>query len=119
MKLIFKRATSFGTTHANKDLLSFALKTLIYIIAALILGVYTDKLVLKCRANKVFGKEIVYYILLQTAINIATFYLLIIFFPDFMHEFQTTVSGVYFVTLYFSMQENYTSMLKRYMSIFF
>lgn len=119
MPQIFKRATSFGTTRARKDLLSFALKTLIYIIVALILGDFTDRLVLKCRTNKVFGKNIFYYILLQTAINIVTLYVFKKFFPEFMREFQTTVSGIYFVTLYFEMQTNYIVMLKRYMNIFF
>lgn len=116
--LIFTRATDFGTVRSRKDLFSFTLKTFIYIIVALILGDYTDKIVLKCRTNKVFGENMRYYILLQTTINILTLYLFILFFPGFMSEFQSTMPGVYFVTLYFGMQTNYMSMLKKFMNTF-
>lgn len=118
MKLFLKRVTSFGTTNARKDFLSFTFKTIIYILVALILGHYTDKIVLKCRTNKIFGKNILYYILLQTAINIVTLYLLILLFPSFISEFQTTISGLYFVTLYFAIQKDYITMLQQYMNRF-
>lgn len=87
-----------------------------YIIPALILGNYTDIAVQKIKMNKLFGVGIIYYILFQTIINIVTLYLFILFLPKFMSEFQSTVSGGYFIVLYFGMQTNYINMLKKYMN---
>jgi undecaprenyl pyrophosphate phosphatase UppP len=118
MKLskIIDRTTDFGTLRSRNDLLSFTLKILVYIIPAVIIGHFIDIAVKKYRNNNVFGKNIIYYILLQTIFNIAILYLFILFLPRFMSEFQTTVSGGYFIALYFSMQTNYIDMLKGYMN---
>ena len=118
MKLskIIDRTTDFGTLRSRNDLLSFTLKIMIYIIPAVILGHFTDIAIKKIRTHNVFGKVIIYYILLQTIFNIVTLYLFILFLPKFTREFQTTVSGVYFIVLYFSIQPNYIDMLKEYMN---
>ncbi len=118
MKLhkIIDRSTDFGTLRSRNDIFSFTLKILMYIIPALILGNYTDKYVQKIKMNKIFGTQIIYYILFQTMINIITLYLFILFLPKFMSEFQSTVSGGYFIVLYFGMQTNYINMLKKYMN---
>lgn len=118
MKLfkIIDRTTDFGTIRSRNDLFSFTMKIFIYIIPAVILGHFTDISVKKFRINKVFGKDILYYILFQTIFNIVTLYLFILFLPKFMSEFQTTLSGGYFIVLYFSMQTNYIDMLKEYMN---
>lgn len=113
---IIQRATDFGTVSSRKDLLSFALKITIYIIPSVILGHFTDIAIKKIKTHNVFGKVIIYYILLQTILNIITLYLFILFLPKFTSEFQTTVSGGYFSVLYFSMQPNYIDMLKEYMN---
>lgn len=120
MKLskIIDRTTDFGTIRSRNDLLSFTLKIMVYIIPAVILGHFTDIVVKKNRIDNVLGKNIIYYILLQTIINIVTLYLFILFLPRFMSEFQTTISGGYFIVLYFSMQTNYIDMLKEYMTSF-
>lgn len=39
---IFERATDFGTFRSRDNFFSFAIKTMLYIIPALILGTYTD-----------------------------------------------------------------------------
>jgi hypothetical protein len=114
---IIDRATDFGTLRSRNDLLSFTLKIMVYIIPAVILGHSTDITVKKNRTHNVFGKDIIYYILLQTIINIVTLYLFILFLPRFMSEFQNTISGGYFIVLYFSMQTNYIDMLKEYMNL--
>jgi hypothetical protein len=118
MKLskIIDRATDFGTLRSRNDLLSFTLKIMIYIIPAVILGHFTDIYIKKIRSDNLLGKKvIIYYILLQTIFNIVTLYLFILFLPKFTNEFQTTISGGYFIVLYFSMQSNYIDMLKEYM----
>jgi len=113
---IIDRATDFGTLRSRNDLLSFTLQMMIYIVPAVILGHFTDIAIKKIKSDNVFGKVIINYILLQTMFNIVTLYSFILFLPKFMSEFQTTLSGLYFTALYFSMQPNYIDMLKEYMN---
>ena len=117
MKLskIIDQTTDFGTRRSRNDFLSFALKIIIYIIPAIILGNFIDTNIKKKRTHKVFGKGIIYYILLQTIINIVTLYLFILLLPKYTSEFQMTISGGSFIVLYFSMQPNYIDMLKEFM----
>lgn len=115
---IIDRTTDFGTLRSRNDLLSFSLKIMIYIIPAVILGHFADIFIKNNRIHNVFGKDVIYYILLQTVLNILTLYVFILFFPRFMSEFQTTISGGYFIVLYFSMQNNYINMWKEYMNSF-
>jgi len=121
MKLsqIIDRTTDFGTRRSRNDLLSFTLKIIIYIIPSVILGHFTDIIIKKIRDHNVFGKVVIYYILLQTIFNIVTLYLFILLLPQFTSEFQMTVSGGYFSVLYFSMQPKYIDMIKEYMKSLF
>ncbi len=89
---------------------------MVYIVPAVILGHSTDIAVKKMRFDKVFGEVTIYYILFQTLFNIVTLYLFILFLPNFMSEFQQTISGGYFIVLYFGMQTNYIDMLKEYIA---
>lgn len=120
MKLntIVQRSTSFGTMCSRKDVISFILKIMIYIIPAILLGDFIDKFVKKQTKNKKLGKNIINYILLQTIMNILVFYSFILFFPEYLNEFQSTMPGLYFITMYFGMQTNYMSMIKQYMNVF-
>lgn len=65
-----------------------------------------------------FGKNAFFYILLQTMLNIVTLYFFIVCLPNYMSEFQKTISGGYFIILYFGMQTNYIIMLKEYIRIY-
>ena len=56
---IIDRTTDFGTLRSRNDLLSFALKIMIYIIPAVILGHFTDIFVQINRTHNVFGKDII------------------------------------------------------------
>jgi hypothetical protein len=118
MKLIeiIHRSTDFGTLRSRNDLLSFTLKIILYIIPAVILGDFTDIAVKNMKIHKKLGEDIIHYILFQTMVNILTLYLFVLFLPSFMSEFQRTVSGGYFIVLYFGMQINYLDMLKEFMN---
>ena len=99
-------------------LLSFILKILMYIIPAIILGHYTDVIVKKMRTRETLGDTKLYYILFQSLISIVTLYIFVIFLPDFTREFQSTISGGYFIVLYFGMQTEYMKMIKHLMNSF-
>lgn len=120
MKLnkIIDRSTDFGTFRSRNDLISFTLKIIFYIIPALILGHSTDIVVQKMMNYNSLGNDIIYYILFQTMLNIVTLYLFILCLPKFISEFQVTISGGYFIVLYFGMQTNYIVLLKKYMNWF-
>lgn len=60
--------------------------------------------------------HIMYYIFIQTIMNIVILYLFILVLPRFISEFQRTISAGYFVVMYFSMQTNYIIMIKEYMN---
>ena len=118
MKLhnIIHRATDFGTFRSKENFFSFTLKCLFYIIPAVILGNYTDILIQKIQINKKLGINTLYYILLQTLIIISTLYLILIFFNDYIREFQLTLAGSFFVVLYFGIQTNYINMIKEFIN---
>ena len=66
--------------------------------------------------NKILGTFHIYYILLQTFLIIITLYIFVIFFEDYLNEFQETIAGAYFVVLYFGIQTNYMFMLREFMN---
>ena len=113
---IFNKATNFGTFHYRHNIFSFILRLLFYIIPAIILGYYTDIFVKIIEINKIFGTFNFYYILLQTFLIILTLYIFVIFFEDYLNEFQETTAGAFFVVLYFGIQTNYMLMLREFMN---
>jgi hypothetical protein len=116
IKNIFKLATDFGTFNSREHYVAFALKCLFYIIPAVIVGNYTDITVIKLKEYNIFGDNLIIYIIIQTFIIITTFYLIIIFLSDFTSEFQLTLSGGFFIVLYFGMQTNYIHMIHAFIN---
>ena len=113
---VFGRATSFGTLRARENFLSFALKCSFYILPAVILGNFTDIAVQKIKNNKLMGDALIPYIILQTMTVITTLYLLLRLAPTYINEFQFTMSGGFFIVLYFGLQTNYIDMIKVYLN---
>jgi hypothetical protein len=54
MKDIFKRETDFGSTRSRENFFSFTLKFIFYIIPAVLLGNYTDRIVQTIKENNIF-----------------------------------------------------------------
>lgn len=112
---IIQRATEFGTFRAEDNFFSFISKILFFIVPAVILGHYTDVIVKKLKKDKVLGDTVLYYILLQTFIVVATIYLFAVYVSDYAREFQMTLAGSFFIVLYFNIQTNYIVMIQEYM----
>ena len=110
-----QRATDFGTFRSRKNFFSFALKCVFYIVPAIILGNYTDVAIRKIQTN---NEDVLYYILLQTFVIIATLYIFLQFLTKYTNEFQVTIAGGFFAVLYFGMQTNYIVMIQEYMGSF-
>ena len=117
MKLfnILEKATDFGTFRSRSHLFSFTLKIIFYILPAVILGHFTDMTIENMKKRETLGKNSLNYIIFQTVVNIVTLYLFVLL-TDFTSEFQQTMSGGYFIVLYFGMQTNYIYMIKDYMN---
>jgi hypothetical protein len=113
---IFERGSDFGKFRSRENLYSFTLKCIFYIIPAIILGIYTDVTIRRIKKNKVLGDNILYYILLQTLINIATLYVFLILLVNYTSEFQVTIAGGFYSVLYFGIQTNYILMIKEYIN---
>lgn len=114
---ILERATDFGTFRSRNNFFSFALKIMLYIIPALMLGTYTDTTIQIMHAYKTLGDNIFYYVLLQTFVILVTQYFFLSFLSKFASEFQKTIAGGYFFVLYFGIQTNYICMLKKYIEV--
>lgn len=112
---IIQRATDFGTFRSQDNFVSFTLKILFYIIPAVILGNYTDRIIETLQKNKSLGENTLYYIMLQTLLILVSLYLILVFLSDFMSEIQVTIAGSYFIVLYFGIQTNYIHMIQEYM----
>lgn len=111
---ILQQATEFGTLRSRDNFVSFTLKIMFYIIPAIVLGNYTDVLIKTLKHDDALGSSPLYYILLQTLLITATMYLIIVYLPEYISEFQVTIAGGYFLVLYFGMQTNYIDMIKEY-----
>jgi hypothetical protein len=115
---IIKVATEFGTFRSREHFLAFASKCLFYIIPAVVLGNFTDSVVQRIKDNYPVVDYVLFYILLQTFIIISTLYLIVKLLTGYASEFQLTLSGSFFVVLYFGMQTNYINMIKEYSNNF-
>jgi flagellar biosynthesis component FlhA len=96
--------------------LSFTLNCIVHIIPAVILGNYTDIFIQRIKKDKKLGDNILYYILLQTLIIIATLYLFLLFITVYTNDFVVTLYGEFFIVLYFSVQTDYIHMIKDYIT---
>jgi hypothetical protein len=111
-----KQGTDFGKFHRKENLFSFILKCLFYIIPAVLLGNSTDTTIQILKKEKIFGKNNLHYILLQTFINITTLYIILFLLYAYSSEFQVTLEGGFFSVLYFGMQTEYINMMKEYIN---
>jgi hypothetical protein len=102
--------------YSHHNFFLFALKCIVHIIPAIILGNYTDIIVQRIKKDKKLGDNILYYILLQTLIIIATLYLFLLFITIYTNDFVVTLYGEFFIVLYFSIQTDYIHMIKEYIA---
>jgi hypothetical protein len=101
----------FGKKHHGHPI-PFTIKFLSLAIPGAFLGHYTDQLVLKAQRLEVFGKLHLPYLSLQLALWIVIFYSLFVFAPGYTKEFQWSIAGIFFITLFFSVQDNFVKNLQ-------
>lgn len=113
---IFKYATHFGTQDSRKNFFAFGLHCIFYIVPAIVVGNYTDIIIQYIKPDDEMGDYLLLFILLQTFINIATLYIILMFLNKYTSEIQVSLAGGFFSVLYFGMQPNYIYMLQQYMN---
>lgn len=88
----------------NSFLIFFLDTIFIYIIPAIILGHHIDRIIFYMKKNKTFGKFTIVYIIIQLFLNLIILYILFKLLPLYSMELQSTLSGLFFVALFFNMQ---------------
>ena len=101
----------FGKKHHGHPI-SFIIRFLFLAIPGAFLGHYADQLILKTQRLKLLGSLIVPYVFLQMFLWIGLFYVLFVFFPGYTKEFQNTLAGIFFIALFFSVQDNFVKNLQ-------
>ena len=101
----------FGKKHHGHPI-PFLIRFLSLAIPGAFLGHYVDQLVLKAQRLQLLGTLKVSYIFLQLFIWAALFYALFVFAPGYTKEFQKSIAGIFFIALFFSVQDNFVSNLQ-------
>jgi len=102
---------TFGKKHHGHPI-SFLIRFLSLAIPGAFLGHYVDQAVLKVQRLNLLGWRRVLYVFLQLFIWAALFYVLFMFFPGYTTEFQMSIAGIFFIALFFSVQDNFVKNLQ-------
>jgi len=97
---------SFG--HEKYDtFLSFTIKFISHSFPALFAGHYLDQGIYYIQREKYLGRKALSYMILQIFVWMLLFYGLFHLLPLYAAEFQGTLTGIFFVTLFFVVQANF------------
>jgi hypothetical protein len=102
---------NFGKKH-NGHPIPFVIRFLSLAIPGAFLGHYADQAVLKVQRLNLLGILKVRYVFLQLFLWAAMFYVLFLFAPGYTKEFQMSIAGIFFIALFFSVQENFVKNLQ-------
>ena len=101
----------FGKKHHGHPI-TFTIKFLSLAIPGAFLGHYADQAILKVQRMELLGQYHLPYLMLQLFLWIILFYTLFIFAPGYTKEFQHSIAGIFFVALFFSVQDNFVANLQ-------
>lgn len=101
----------FGKKHGGHPI-TFTIKFLSLAIPGAFLGHYADQAILKVQRMELLGQYHLPYLILQLFLWIVMFYSLFVFAPGYTKEFQYSIAGIFFVALFFSVQDNFVANLQ-------
>jgi len=101
----------FGKKHHGHPI-PFIIRFLSLAIPGAFLGHYVDQAVLKVQRLNLLGILKVRYVFLQLFLWAAMFYILFLFAPGYTKEFQGSIAGIFFIALFFSVQDNFVKNLQ-------
>jgi hypothetical protein len=102
---------NFGKKHHGHPI-PFVIRFLSLAIPGAFLGHYADQAVLKVQRLNLLGPLKVRYVFLQLFLWAALFYAMFLFIPRYTKEFQMSIAGIFFIALFFSVQENFVTNLQ-------
>lgn len=106
----------FGLTKHTR-FLPFTIKFMAMSIPGIILGHYLDQSILWLQLHRYAGELPVVYTLLQLLAWIILYYFLVKYANGFAIEFQDSIAGIFFVTLFFIVQTNFVSNLQHVLGV--
>ena len=101
----------FGKKHHGHPI-PFVIRFLSLAIPGAFIGHYVDQAVLKVQRLNLLGWRRVTYVFLQLFVWAALFYILFVFAPGYTKEFQNSIAGIFFIALFFSVQDNFVKNLQ-------
>ena len=101
----------FGKSN-HGHVIPFTIKFLSLAIPGAFLGHYADQGILKVQRMELLGRYHLPYLMLQLFLWVALFYTLFVFAPGYTKEFQHSIAGIFFIALFFSVQDNFVANLQ-------
>jgi len=102
----------FGTQN-HTEFVPFTVKFLALAIPGIVLGHYLDQGIYKLQKDKLLGTSFLTYLGLQLLAWIVLFYVMFRFTAAYAAEFQSSVAGIFFVALFFTVQQNFVTNLQK------
>jgi hypothetical protein len=115
METILTTSTDFGNTRYEQTMATFTIKTILLFIPGILLGHYTDRFVKKIQEKEMLGRGLYKYLLVQLFLNILVIYTVILMSSAYAKEFQTTIAGLFFVSMFFSLQSNFVKNIQDFL----
>jgi hypothetical protein len=102
---------AFGSDNYT-SMLSFTIRIITLALPGIVLGHYLDQGIYWTKKQKWLGLSAIPYVFAQIVAWILIFYSIFFFASSYAMEFQGTVAGIFFVTLFFVVQTNFVTNLQ-------
>lgn len=106
-----KEGLAFGSDNYT-SILSFTIRIITQALPGVILGHYLDQGIYWTQTQKWMGTSAAPYMFAQIVAWILIFYSMLYFIPSYATEFQGTMAGIFFITLFFIVQTNFVTNLQ-------
>ena len=99
--------------HRNETFVQITTKSLALLLPAILLGHYLDESVKWIQVRNKLGRHVGSYVAAQVLLNTTLIYVVHKVNYGYANEFQMTFAGLFFSALFFGMQVNFISNLKK------
>lgn len=109
------RSVSEGLTFGSDNytsILSFTIRIIALALPGIVLGHYLDQGIYWTKKQKWLGPSAAPYVFGQIMAWILIFYSILFFASSYAMEFQGTMAGIFFITLFFVAQTNFVTNLQ-------
>ena len=103
---------TFGTQN-HAAFIPFTVKFLALALPGIAIGHYLDQGVFWVQKRRLLGTTPLAYLSLQISAWVILFYILFQFAAAYAAEFQSSVAGIFFVALFFTVQTNFVANLQK------